>query len=69
MWIQLNTTKAYETEVKRDLEPYWIGWRLSNRYIIMRRSPLNPIFHPYYIEYGYDKTEFFLRLYVYRRRL
>jgi len=33
----------------------------------MRRSPLNPIFHPYYIEYGYDKTEFFRRLYAYNR--
>ena len=30
---------------------------------------LNPIFHPYYIEYGFDKTEFFLRLYVCHRRL
>ena len=42
--------------------------RILCRYIIMRRSALNPIFHPYYIEYGYDKTEFFFRLFAYNRR-
>ncbi|KAK8801895.1 hypothetical protein WA588_006179 [Blastocystis sp. NMH] len=56
-WIRLETVKAYKTKVKRDIEPY----------IIMRRSILNPIFHPYYIEYGYDKLEFFARLMAYKR--
>ena len=31
-------------------------------YHIMRRSPMTPLFHPYYIEYGRDKIEFFEKL-------
>ena len=66
-WIRLETVKAYKTEVKRDIEPFVLELELTNSYIIMRRSILNPIFHPYYIEYGYDKLEFFARLMAYKR--
>ena len=53
--------------MKRDIEPFVLELELTNSYIIMRRSILNPIFHPYYIEYGYDKLEFFARLMAFKR--
>ena len=35
---------------------------VNSSYHIMRRSPMTPLFHPYYIEYGRDKIEFFEKL-------
>lgn len=32
------------------------------RYAVMRRSAMNPIFHPYFINYGYNKEELLNRL-------
>lgn len=40
---------------KHEIEPYGV----------FRRSAINPIFHPYYINYGYDKIEFFNRIGLY----
>ena len=35
-------------------------------YGVFRRSPLDPIFNPYFINYGYDKVEFFERIALYK---
>ena len=42
---------------KSDIEPYGV----------FRRSPLNPIFNPYFMNYGYDKIEFFDRITMHNR--
>ena len=36
-------------------------------YSVLRRSPLNPIFNPYFMNYGYDKIEFFDRITMHNR--
>ena len=35
---------------------------INGRYAVIRRSAMNPIFHPYFINYGYNKEELLNRL-------
>ena len=35
------------------------------RYGVFRRSALDPIFNPYFVDYGYDKIEFYKRIDLY----
>ena len=37
-------------------------WFSYCRYAVIRRSATNPIFHPYYINYGYNKVSLISRL-------
>ena len=36
--------------------------RFSDSYFVYRRSALDPLFHPYYINYGANKVEMYYRL-------
>ena len=36
--------------------------RFSDSYFVYRRSALDPLFHPYYINYGANKVEMYVRL-------
>ena len=37
---------------------------MIHRYGVFRRSALNTFYHPYYVDYGFNKIEFFHRLIV-----
>ena len=50
-----NTVIRYVAN--HDIEPYGV----------FRRSPLHPIFNPYFMNYGYNKIEFFDRIGFYHR--
>ena len=45
-----NVVKRFHT--KHEMEPY----------SVIRRSKVVPLFHPYYINYGFNKVEMFSRL-------
>lgn len=45
-----NVIKSFHT--KHEMEPY----------SVIRRSKVVPLFHPYYINYGFNKVEMFSRL-------
>ena len=36
--------------------------RFIDSYFVYRRSALDPLFHPYYINYGANKVEMYVRL-------
>ena len=49
--------------------PFTTGWRRDTiihrfivSYFVYRRSALDPLFHPYYINYGANKVEMYVRL-------
>lgn len=44
------------------MEPLGCVCGVRCRYGVFRRSVLNPIFHPYFFDYGGDKQEFYIRL-------
>lgn len=31
-------------------------------YVILKRSPITPLFHPYYVDYGFNKVQFIKQL-------
>ena len=66
-WIDLKSTRMYETTIPRESEPQDRDDSIQQRYNIMRRSPRNPIYHPLYVEYGYNKIELFYRIPLYHR--
>lgn len=35
---------------------------VDSRYFVYRRSALDPLFHPYYLDYGGDKQDIYYRL-------
>ena len=48
--------------IKYMMEPSTIITIIIHRYGVFRRSALNTLYHPYYVDYGRDKIEFFHRL-------
>lgn len=35
---------------------------MSRRFVIVRRSELLPLYHPYFVDYGRNRDEYFARL-------
>ncbi|KAK8800225.1 hypothetical protein WA171_004860 [Blastocystis sp. BT1] len=53
-WIQSRDVYATQVHITGEIEPYGV----------FRRSALNTFYHPYYVDYGFNKIEFFHRLIV-----
>ena len=57
---------------KKDFEDCWYGTvseiiEVTSRYGVIRRSVLNALYNPYFVDFGYNKMEFFRRLMIERR--
>ena len=61
-WITLHNNCIIPFQSQGDIEPCVMTLWIIHRYGVFRRSALDPIFNPYFIDYGYDKIEFFRRI-------
>ena len=52
----------YSINLCKLCEPFDLLFICYSRYAIVRRNEINPIFHPYYINYGFNKVSFISRL-------
>ena len=58
-----RNSQAYPINICKLCEPYLIdSFFIHISYAVIRRSEVNPIFHPYYINYGFNKVSFISRL-------
>ena len=56
--------QATPVTIKSEMEPSNKLICVIHSYGVFRRSALNTIFHPYYVDYGFNKIEFYHRLIV-----
>ena len=55
-----RNSQAYPINICKLCEPYLIdSFFIHISYAVIRRSEVNPIFHPYYINYGFNKIQYF----------
>ena len=61
-WAVLKGNKAYHIDMNGEREPLPLEDGVITRYGVFRRSALNGLFHPYFINYGRDKIYYYWRL-------
>lgn len=61
-WSVLKGNKAYPIDMNGEREPLERASCVTCRYGVFRRSALNSLFHPYFINYGRDKIYYYWRL-------
>lgn len=63
-WIPIdrNYLLPFKPDFSSYYEPSSLLRQVTHRYSILRRSPRDPILHPYYIEYGFNCIELYERL-------
>ena len=59
-----NRKAAYYVPISKEKEPYSFPSHSTRRYGVFRRSALTPLFHPFFINYGYIMVGFYERLYL-----
>lgn len=62
IWMGFSVSVPIRGVVTENMEPCGVGGGVSPRYAVVRRSPRNPIFHPFFFDYGGDKMSFFVYL-------
>ena len=62
-WLLYPNATAYRIDLAGEKEPFLFGMIVISRYGVFRRSAMNGLFHPYFVNYGRDKIYYFLRLY------
>ena len=59
-WVSANG-KELRFSFYQKMEPFRFVFIVMYSYFVYRRSALNPLFHPYYINYGANKIEIYDR--------
>lgn len=65
-WMSIDKYCLVEFTSTTEIEPWVLLLFLNERYGVFRRSALDPIFNPYFVDYGYDKIEFYKRIDLYK---
>ena len=65
-WMEIEGDCIQQFVSTTEIEPWSFLTVLIIRYGVFRRSALDPIFNPYFVDYGYDKIEFYKRIDLYR---
>ena len=62
VFVADRTTEVRPLAISSEKEPWGCGECVRRRYGVFRRSVMTPFFHPYYINYGYNKVFFYRQL-------
>ena len=61
-FVNDRTTEVRPLAISSEKEPWAWSGGMRRRYGVFRRSVMTPFFHPYYINYGYNKVFFYRQL-------
>lgn len=65
-WMSIDKHCLVEFTSTTEIEPWVLLLFINERYGVFRRSALDPIFNPFFVDYGYDKIEFYKRIDLYK---